>query len=622
MGSLGDKFKKLAGDQTRQLLQNFQNAQSSKTRNGYSYGKLNEDGTATLADGTVVQTVVKGRPGQYAPVFNLGNGQGLVDQPEAKFFTVDGNVKVPWCIRPINRTTTVSGDTAIITNYLQLTNLQSEESYLIPIDIAPGTDGPKTRFASSGIIYRLTTNYFFDFSLDGRHILLCSTSGEPAKRYGFYDSDACDLNYCIIENWQIVNGEFTYSNLNYFKLPASTYLNYSASLPTEFFSISCFYSSNPGNSQGVTYNLPIPIVYTSLEGIPSVDFWINSGSSAITPSVAGPSQYLTNSGTSYKTTYIRDYLNINQESVLYSHSINSNNLLSYSFVLPEPFYINLAPDTANPIYIGSYLEGTSVQHIVGKNRIINIPSNIYLEISPTPLGPSVSPLMISDYCTLDGSFQFGNFGEPNSYTTTEVNTSIDLDITNIYAVGISNYPNPGRSFPAVSYNNAIISPKQSMVRYGDIKSTLEVLGVPEIFQNYTFSLGSGPANALSPVAFKDSRTYVTHNSFFYSPTTEDQTMYLDYLQLSQTNSSISVSFEIYPQLCKFGPSKGYSQSIPGKTPVLVGVLSESQTNDQDFSSYTLHELTQTDEGYVSSKQYNIPIASNIGNRALLAIVYR
>jgi len=89
MGSLGDKFKKLAGDQTRQLLQNFQNAQSSKTRNGYSYGKLNEDGTATLADGTVVQTVVKGRPGQYAPVFNLGNGQGLVDQPEAKFFSID-----------------------------------------------------------------------------------------------------------------------------------------------------------------------------------------------------------------------------------------------------------------------------------------------------------------------------------------------------------------------------------------------------------------------------------------------------------------------------------------------------------------------------------------------------
>ena len=91
MGSLGDKFKKLAGDQTRQLLQNFQNAQSSKTRNGYSYGKLNEDGTATLADGTVVQTVVKGRPGQYAPVFNLGNGQGLVDQPEAKFFNIDSS---------------------------------------------------------------------------------------------------------------------------------------------------------------------------------------------------------------------------------------------------------------------------------------------------------------------------------------------------------------------------------------------------------------------------------------------------------------------------------------------------------------------------------------------------
>ena len=92
MGSLGDKFKKLAGDQTRQLLQNFQNAQSSKTRNGYSSGKLNEDGTATLADGTVVQVEVKGRPGQYAPVFNLGNGQGLVDQPEAKFFNVDSDL--------------------------------------------------------------------------------------------------------------------------------------------------------------------------------------------------------------------------------------------------------------------------------------------------------------------------------------------------------------------------------------------------------------------------------------------------------------------------------------------------------------------------------------------------
>ncbi len=92
MGSLGDKFKKLAGDQTRQLLQNFQNAQSSKSKNGYSYGKLNEDGTATLADGTTVQVEVKGRPGQYAPVFNLGNGQGLVDQPEAKFFNVDSDL--------------------------------------------------------------------------------------------------------------------------------------------------------------------------------------------------------------------------------------------------------------------------------------------------------------------------------------------------------------------------------------------------------------------------------------------------------------------------------------------------------------------------------------------------
>lgn len=144
MGSLGDKFKKLAGDQTRQLLQNFQNAQSSKTRNGYSYGKLNEDGTATLADGTVVQTVVKGRPGQYAPVFNLGNGQGLVDQPEAKFFTVDGGEILRYKIaaaeftqiRPASSATIYSNANIVETSSIELhdyiletTNLLRPELY-------------------------------------------------------------------------------------------------------------------------------------------------------------------------------------------------------------------------------------------------------------------------------------------------------------------------------------------------------------------------------------------------------------------------------------------------------------------------------------------------------------
>ena len=130
MGSLGDKFKKLAGDQTRQLLQNFQNAQSSKTRNGYSYGKLNEDGTATLADGTTVQVEVKGRPGQYAPVFNLGNGQGLVDQPEAKFFTVDGGGDQPFIVVVGFRRTSTIPSYSMTLKYIAVVDHKGDVFYL------------------------------------------------------------------------------------------------------------------------------------------------------------------------------------------------------------------------------------------------------------------------------------------------------------------------------------------------------------------------------------------------------------------------------------------------------------------------------------------------------------
>lgn len=175
MGSLGDKFKKLAGDQTRQLLQNFQNAQSSKTKNGYSYGKLNEDGTATLADGTVVQTVVKGRPGQYAPVFNLGNGQGLVDQPEAKFFTVDSGIRKAWGIYSLRGTqyqvsTDVFGDPiyAVPYNYYLIDLISGKSFFLFDSKNLPYVLGqknfdftirPSAQFDESGKNLCLLLNY-------------------------------------------------------------------------------------------------------------------------------------------------------------------------------------------------------------------------------------------------------------------------------------------------------------------------------------------------------------------------------------------------------------------------------------------------------------------------------
>ena len=189
MGSLGDKFKKLAGDQTRQLLQNFQNAQSSKTKNGYSYGKLNEDGTATLADGTTVQVEVKGRPGQYAPVFNLGNGQGLVDQPEAKFFTVDGGevfrykiVAAQYSQRPPLGSGTIYSNANILeTSGIELHDYISGTTNLIRPEIyselstlpAPTTStGPRFTTALGGVLRGVPAFDQVNYTYGGVYMLL------------------------------------------------------------------------------------------------------------------------------------------------------------------------------------------------------------------------------------------------------------------------------------------------------------------------------------------------------------------------------------------------------------------------------------------------------------------
>lgn len=217
MGALGDKFKKLAGDQTRQLLQNFQNAQSSKTRNGYSYGKLNEDGTATLADGTTVQVEVKGRPGQYTPVFNLGNGQGLVDQPEAKFFTVDGGSEKYYLLlvdiasnysydaggsSPSTRTR-VSGYTAI-----NLIDIKQEVTYSIPSMYFP------TNSFNLAQVTATNENSLVDFSLDTKHILIVSyayaaisANYELSTALNYRTQSDIYIQYSILKNWYIEAGE-------------------------------------------------------------------------------------------------------------------------------------------------------------------------------------------------------------------------------------------------------------------------------------------------------------------------------------------------------------------------------------------------------------------------------
>lgn len=638
MGQFGDKVKKMAAEQTRQLLQNFQQAQSSKTKSGYSYGKLNEDGTATLADGTTVQVEVKGRPGQYAPVFNLGNGQGLVDQPEAKFFNVDSNVKTPWCIKIRERTITRSGgDTAIYTNFLQLTNLESNISYDIPVDWAPDTTGPRTLYADLGFIYHLYVNLFFDFSLDGRHIIMCSSSGDPAtlnrsNSGGYtYNSPACDLNFCIVENWRIVDSQLVYDNLKYFKLSADTYSRYSANQPGEFFSTSAIYTDLGGltysNADKVT-NFPVPIVYTGIQGNAVVDFWIASNSVSIISQFShidpdtGRAMYVYTSGSTYKTSYIHDFLGVNTSTTVYDYSVGSANLTQYKLGPDFPeFNLNTSPTVDNPVYVGSYLEGRDLHHIVAKGESILFPSNLRSSTFGTPdQGSSQTTIIVSNYCTMNSDFEITSVPESNSYIPVPLTNVIGPVGGSISFVYVGNSSGPSSSFK-VLYDNAVIAPKSNIVRYSDIKSVLETLGIPEIFQT---SVYFGRGSSLAPLAVMDVRTYYTYGTSENSPEVTTQVAYLTYILASQYSVDVSVGPDSVlgpvtykPQMYKFGASKGYSQAITGRVPVLTGNV---DATSGDIGTYTLWELVQTESGYDSSKYYTIEVDRNF--QPAIAVVYR
>lgn len=73
-------------ESTKQFL--LQYANMLKSPYNWQMGKLLGNGTATLADGSTITIDVKGRPGEYAPVFNFGDGTGLVDIQEPSTFQV------------------------------------------------------------------------------------------------------------------------------------------------------------------------------------------------------------------------------------------------------------------------------------------------------------------------------------------------------------------------------------------------------------------------------------------------------------------------------------------------------------------------------------------------------
>lgn len=375
MGSLGDKFKKLAGDQTRQLLQNFQNAQSSKTRNGYSYGKLNEDGTATLADGTVVQVEVKGRPGQYAPVFNLGNGQGLVDQPEAKFFNVDSNVKTPWMIVVVRKpiVTTIANEPPV---RIYVVNLKTEEEFDIPPSMWPGVEGYR-----GGLQFPIYIDKV-DFSLDGRHIVLVSASApmnQSVIPFGDVKPTCPSLNYVIISNWRVENNTVvtdslvtgTVSNVydyidrssNYFKSSTdpigASVIPSSADLIIDNYRITAQY---------------VPIVTTNTDNSPKLDFFITidskSGGHIFVFASEDPPGRVYTSVSSYRSkTIVLKGINLDvvEEEVIIDFTDSTDNYNQYILGTTQryPYYYSAPNQKKAILYMGSVLEDGSSTYILG-----------------------------------------------------------------------------------------------------------------------------------------------------------------------------------------------------------------------------------------------------------------
>lgn len=612
MGSLGDKFKKLAGDQTRQLLQNFQNAQSSKTRNGYSYGKLNEDGTATLADGTTVQVEVKGRPGQYAPVFNLGNGQGLVDQPEAKFFNVDSNIKTPWIIVAGNREPTIyTGEFLFPTGYIPtsfyICNLITEERYNIPLSLIPSIDGPHYE----GDSYRPSYCTVYDFSLDMRHIVICSVSDLLREINGEVSPV---INYAIVKNWSIVSDQFSYEEVIYgtfsgffnsIKEPTTSYL--SDTLP--------YQGEDVANIRVVLKDASyIPILTSDTKGNPALSFWISGAASLVefgycwSDWVGGPPsievrKFGRKTGVS-QTCSIHHSVN-GQE---YVEAINSYEPTGSDFSLVTSTIVVFRLTTTGFIlmtyswqsalmthysqdalaYNGSFIDSTGyLCHIVG---VPDYSLQAPITITMTDLGSleSLLPNPLETSTTIP-ILNYGVYKDGSLIDTVDPNRVSNVSSVEYYlfggVLGQLVTTTPESSIPVVSYGNYILlNTSNGYLRYQDIENSLNLISptMEVIYQYDRYSLLSSLIDTLVPLS-PISRNY----PYREYGTTEYNVDFVN-------NGMIGSISNYFPQVrveegfVRFGPSRPSGQAVPGKV-ALASYCKERNT-------FNLIEIRRDDSG--------------------------
>lgn len=516
MGSLGDKFKKLAGDQTRQLLQNFQNAQSSKSKNGYSYGKLNEDGTATLADGTTVQVEVKGRPGQYAPVFNLGNGQGLVDQPEAKFFNIDNSGKIPWVLC-IDREA-ISIPSSVPPLRVFLVNLKTGQEFDIHPSFFPGIEGPSYPNTYSPPDYCGV----FDFSLDGKHIILCSSS------FRFNYQTAVDtpivspqINYTILLNWsprwntETNTGEVAVSasisdyitNILEFD-PSPTYFN------SRYTSYNEYNPSFPAPEESLPYTEVsasyVPILYPiNQDGDFVVDFWVRRrkfDSRPVFLSAASPfTYYYQESSFRDQTVILRNVGGTVEYNIDLIYQFDDSpldyTLFSAAWEVPvfsgdyhtvDTYYPTMNSNSSYVGLVGATLVDGSPVYMVGKTRNI-AGQSVNLNIVGQAVGGSITfeqPLaaQVADYGIMDNDGSITNIsstgnqildGFPTPANARFQTSSIGprLDILSI----------PDPTFPRVTLSDFIlgVSSNGQITRYSSIESNLFYIS-PYLDINYQY----------------------------------------------------------------------------------------------------------------------------------------
>ena len=77
----------------KQLMQQYADSIQSANTSGWTWGQVDTGtNTAKLPNGTVIPVTIRGRPGNYAPIYLFGDGTGLVDVPEGVQVQSDGQV--------------------------------------------------------------------------------------------------------------------------------------------------------------------------------------------------------------------------------------------------------------------------------------------------------------------------------------------------------------------------------------------------------------------------------------------------------------------------------------------------------------------------------------------------